>query len=331
LLKLIGSPDLCSRRWVWEQYDHLIQSNTAQKPGGDAAVIRLNDKGKALATSTDVTPRYVEADPYEGGKQAVAECWRNLTAVGAEPVAVTDNLNFGNPERPEVMGQFVMAVKGIGDACRALDFPVVSGNVSLYNETSGKAILPTPAIGGVGLIPDLGRMMTLSFKAAGEDILLIGAHGRHLGQSLYLREIHGLETGPPPPVDLSRERRHGDFVRALIRSGRLRACHDVSDGGLLIALAEMALAGGLGARILASGDINHVSLFAEDQARYVVSCRPTETQSILRDAHDQGLEALALGRVEERRLIVEGLMSISMDELRQAHEGWFPAFMDGRG
>jgi phosphoribosylformylglycinamidine synthase len=176
IMKMLGSPDLSSRRWVWEQYDHLIQSNTAQVPGGDAAVIRVSEK-KAIAVCADVTPRYVEADPFEGGKQAVAECWRNLTAVGAEPIAVTDNLNFGNPERPEIMGQLVAAVKGIGEACRALDFPVVSGNVSLYNETNGQAILPTPAIGGVGLMPDWTRMATIAFKQAGDAILLIGGHG----------------------------------------------------------------------------------------------------------------------------------------------------------
>jgi phosphoribosylformylglycinamidine synthase len=305
-------------------------SNTAQSPGGDAAVVRLNDSGKALAASTDVTPRYVEADPYEGGKQAVAECWRNLTAVGAEPIAVTDNLNFGNPERPDVMGQFVMAVKGIGDACRALDFPVVSGNVSLYNETNGRPILPTPAIGGVGLIADLGRMATLAFKQDQDAIVLIGGHGRHLGQSLYLREVHGLEDGPPPAVDLDRERRHGDFVRALIHAGRVSACHDISDGGLLIALAEMALGGGIGAVIGESEDINHVSLFAEDQGRYVVTCGGSAAEAIVNDARNHGVEALAIGRTEGRRLIVEGLMSISLDDLRQAHEGWFPAFMDAR-
>jgi phosphoribosylformylglycinamidine synthase subunit PurL len=330
LLKLIGSPDLSSRRWVWEQYDHLIQSNTAQKPGGDAAVIRLNDAGKALAVSSDVTPRYVEADPYEGGKQAVAECWRNLTAVGAEPIAVTDNLNFGNPERPDVMGQFVLAVRGIGDACRALDFPVVSGNVSLYNETNGRSILPTPTIGGVGLIEDLRIMATLSLKTEGEDILLIGGHGSHLGQSLYLREVHGREDGPPPPVDLDRERSHGDFVRMLIRGGRLTACHDISDGGLAVAVAEMALAGNVGARIQASPEIDHVALFAEDQARYLVSCRPDEAKAIRDEARRHGLEALAIGHTEGRQLIVEGRMSISLDDLRQAHEGWFPAFMNAR-
>src|SRR5215217_4083093 len=274
MLTIMGSPDICSRRWVWEQYDHLILSNTAQVPGGDAAVVRLGDSGKALAASVDVTPRYVEADPFEGGKQAVAECWRNLTAVGADPVAVTDNLNFGNPERPEIMGQFVMAVRGIGEACRALAFPIVSGKVSLYNETHGRAILPTPAIGGVGLIPDLSTMATLAFKNADDVILLIGGHGAHLGQSIYLKEIHQREEGPPPPVDLDREKRHGDFVRALIRSRRVTACHDISDGGLFVTLAEMALAGRRGADLTSGGRLDHVALFAEDQARYVITCRP---------------------------------------------------------
>jgi phosphoribosylformylglycinamidine synthase len=331
LLTLMGSPDLCSRRWVWEQYDHLIQSNTAQRPGGDAAVIRLNDQGKALAAATDVTPRYVEADPYEGGKQAVAECWRNLTAVGALPVAVTDNLNFGNPERPEIMGQFVLAVKGVGDACRALNFPVVSGNVSLYNETNGKAIMPTPAIGGVGLIRDWRFMATLAFKAEGDEILLIGGHGGHLGQSIYLREIHGREEGPPPPVDLDREKRHGDLVRDLIANGLVTACHDIADGGLLVALAEMALAGGLGARLEASDRIDHASLFGEDQARYLIACKAAHAQDTMARAGRLGIEALRLGAVTGSRLIVGGLVSISLEDLRAAHEGWFPAFMGSRG
>jgi len=327
LLKLIGSPDVCSRRWVWEQYDHLILSNTAQKPGGDAAVIRLNATGKALAASTDVTPRYVEADPYEGGKQAVAECWRNLTAVGADPIAVTDNLNFGSPERPEIMGQFVMAVKGIGEACRALEFPVVSGNVSLYNETNAKAILPTPTIGGVGLIEDISRMATLALKLEGDAIVLIGGHGRHIGQSIYLREIHLREDGPPPPVDLAKEKLHGDFVRQLIRNGELTACHDISDGGVLVALAEMALAGSLGAHIKADERLEHMSLFAEDQARYLVTCRSDKLSEVLAKARALSIEAIPLGRVEGAALIVEGLLSISLDELKSAHEGWFPAFM----
>src|ERR1700716_3482083 len=249
LEKLLATPDLCSRRWVWEQYDHLIQGNTVQRPGGDAAVVRVLDGPKALALTADVTPRYCEADPFEGGKQAVAEAWRNLTAVGARPLAVTDNLNFGNPEKPEIMGQIVGAIRGIAAACTALDFPVVSGNVSLYNETNGRAILPTPTIGGVGVLADFQKSATIGFKAAGEAILLVGETAGWLGQSLYLRDICGREEGAPPPVDLATEKRNGDFVRALIADGVATAVHDVSDGGLAVALAEMAMAAGLGATL----------------------------------------------------------------------------------
>src|SRR5919201_964058 len=252
LLRLIGAPDLCSRRWVWEQYDHVILGNTVQRPGGDAAVVRINDGPKALALTTDVTPRYCEADPFEGGMQAVAEAWRNSTAVGGRPLAITDNLNFGNPERPEIMGQFVGCLKGISEACRVLDFPVVSGNVSLYNETNGRGILPTPSIGGVGLLDDFAKSATLAFKAEGEAILLVGDTHGWLGQSVYLRDICGREEGAPPPVDLSAEKRNGDVVRGMIHAGTATAVHDVSDGGLLIALAEMAIASNIGAQLLAA-------------------------------------------------------------------------------
>ena len=248
---MLGGPDLSSRRWVWEQYDTLIQGNSLQLPGGDAGVVRVEGHPtKALAFSSDVTPRYCEADPYEGGKQAVAECWRNLTATGAEPLAATDNLNFGNPERPEIMGQFVKAVKGIGEACRALGFPIVSGNVSLYNETNGQGILPTPTIGGVGLIRDWSKMARIGFAADGEVILLVGAPdrwGTHLGQSIYMRDIHGRTDGPPPPVDLAHEKKRRRLrSRADPRRHRDRG-HDLSDGGLAVALAEMAMASGIGA------------------------------------------------------------------------------------
>ncbi len=221
-MRLLASPDLCSRRWVWEQYDNTVMADTVQLPGGDAAVVRVHDTNKGLAITTDVTPRYCKADPYEGAKQAVTEAWRNLTAVGARPLAVTDNLNFGNPQKAEIMWQIVAGIDGIGDACRALDFPIVSGNCSLYNETNGEAILPTPAIGGVGLEVRCHRMATIAFKREGDAILLIGEAKGHLGQSLYLREIEGRETGGAPPVDLAAEKRNGDFVRGLIEQGRVR-------------------------------------------------------------------------------------------------------------
>ncbi len=241
LEKLMATPELCSKRWVWEQYDHVILGNTVQRPGGDAAVVRVQDGPKGLALTVDVTPRYCDADPYQGGMQAVAEAWRNITAVGGRPLAITDNLNFGNPERPEIMGQFVGCLKGISEACRALDFPVVSGNVSLYNETNGRGILPTPSIGGVGVLDDFTKSATLAFKAADEAILLIGDTQGWLGQSVYLRDVCGREEGAPPPVDLAAEKRNGDVVRGMIRAGTATAAHDLSDGGLLVALAEMAI------------------------------------------------------------------------------------------
>ncbi len=332
LLKIVGSPDMCSRRWVWEQYDHLIQSNTAQIPGGDAAVVRVEGAPhKGLAACVDVTPRYVDADAYEGGKQAVAEVWRNLTCTGADPIAVTDNLNFGNPERPEIMGTFVKAIEGIGEACRALNFPVVSGNVSLYNETNGEAILPTPAIGGVGLLNDLSKMTSIAFKSEGHAILLIGAKpAGHLGQSIYLREILGREDGPPPPVDLEMERKAGDCVRALIEARALTAVHDISDGGLAIALAEMAMAGGIGATISLpdSGIPLHAALFGEDQSLYVVTCAPETADSVLEAAASAGIHCAQIGTTGGQSLILDGGAAISVESLKSAHESWLPDFME---
>jgi phosphoribosylformylglycinamidine synthase len=331
LKMLLATPDLCSRRWVWEQYDQVILGNTVQRPGGDAAVIRVADGPKGLALTTDVTPRYCEADPFEGGKQAVAECWRNLTAVGARPLAITDNLNFGNPERPEIMGQFVGCVRGIAEACKALDFPVVSGNVSLYNETNGRAILPTPSIGGVGVLADFRKSASLAFKSEGEAIVLIGETLGWLGQSLYLRDICGREEGAPPPVDLVEEQENGDFVRDLILSGVVSAAHDLSDGGLLVALAEMAIASGIGAALdAAPGDIPaHAYWFGEDQARYVVTASAAQANGLLAKAQDAGLLAMRIGVTGGVALAVAGEMPVPVADLRRLHEGWLPAFMSG--
>ena len=336
LEKLIGSPDLCSKRWVWEQYDHVILGNTVQRPGGDAAVVRVNDGPKALALTADVTPRYCEADPYEGGKQAVAEAWRNLIAVGARPLALTDNLNFGNPERPEIMGQFVGCVRGIADACKTLDFPVVSGNVSLYNETKfpgesiGRAILPTPTIGGVGLIDDFTRSVTLAFKRKGEAILLIGATEGWLGQSLYLREICGREAGAPPPVDLATERKNGEFVRALIRDGAVSAVHDVSDGGLLVALAEMAMASKIGAALEApSGVAAHGFWFGEDQGRYIITVDEAKVVAINANASKTGVSLLRLGATVGDALTLPGERPILVSALHERFEGWLTRYMAG--
>jgi phosphoribosylformylglycinamidine synthase subunit PurL len=331
LERLIGSPDLCSKRWVFEQYDHVILGNTVQRPGGDAAVIRVNEGPKALALTSDVTPRYCEADPYEGGKQAVAEAWRNLTAVGARPLALTDNLNFGNPERPEIMGQLVGCIRGIGEAARALDFPIVSGNVSLYNETNGQAILPTPTIGGVGLLDDFTRSMTLGFKADGEAILLIGDAQGWLGQSLYLREICGREEGAPPPVDLAAERRNGDFVRKLIGDGLVTAVHDVSDGGVLVALAEMAIASRMGAVLEAPPGVPaHGFWFGEDQARYLLTAPADAANAILRAAATAGVPLHRIGATGGPVLALAGERPLRVEDLRARFEAWLPSYMAER-
>ena len=329
LQALIATPDLCSKRWVWEQYDHIILGNTVQRPGGDAAVVRVLEGPKALALSTDVTPRYCEADAFEGGKQAVAECWRNLTAVGAKPLAITDNLNFGNPERPEIMGQFVGCVRGIGEACKALDFPVVSGNVSLYNETNGRAILPTPSIGGVGLLDDFTKSATLAFKAEGEAILLIGDTHGWLGQSLYLRDICGREEGAPPPVDLAVEKRNGDFVRSIILAGTATAAHDLSDGGLAVALAEMAMASGIGASCDAKLEAGHAFWFGEDQARYLITVEAAQADAVLARAKAAGVPARRLGLTGGDALTLPGERPILVTILREGFEAWLPAYMAG--
>lgn len=332
LEKLIGTPDMCSKRWVWEQYDHVILGNTMQRPGGDAAVVRVQDGPKGLALTVDVTPRYCEADPYQGGMQAVAEAWRNITAVGGKPLAITDNLNFGNPERPEIMGQFVGCLKGISDACRTLDFPVVSGNVSLYNETNGRAILPTPSIGGVGLLDDFTKSASLAFKAEGEAILLIGDTHGWLGQSVYLRDICGREEGAPPPVDLAAEKRNGDCVRGMIHAGTATAVHDLSDGGLLIALAEMAMASGIGARLLTAPTalVPQAYWFGEDQARYLVTVPETEAGRVLAKMRGCGVPCVRIGTTGGDAIAIAGEAPVSIDALRTSHEHWLPDYMGGR-
>jgi phosphoribosylformylglycinamidine synthase len=332
LEKLIGTPELCSKRWVWEQYDHVILGNTVQRPGGDAAVVRIEDGPKGLALTVDVTPRYCEADPFEGGKQAVAEAWRNITAVGGKPLAITDNLNFGNPERPEIMGQFVGCLKGISEACRTLDFPVVSGNVSLYNETNGRAILPTPSIGGVGVLDDFTKSASLAFKAEGEAILLIGDTHGWLGQSVYLRDVCGREEGAPPPVDLGAEKRNGDVVRGMIHAGTATGAHDLSDGGLLVALAEMAMAGGIGARLLAAPTalVPHAYWFGEDQARYLVTVPEAEAGLVLAKMRGCEVSCVRIGTTGGDAIAIAGETPVKIETLRTAFERWLPEYMSGK-
>ena len=333
LKTLLSCPDLASKRWIWEQYDHMVMGDTIGPPGGDAAVVRVHGAGKAIAMTTDCTPRYCFADPVEGGRQAVVEAWRNLVAVGATPLAITDCLNFGSPEKPEVMGQFAGCLQGMADACRALEFPVVSGNVSFYNETNGVSIPPTPTIGGVGLIEDYERRASIALAADGEAVVLIGGDDDDdgwLGQSLYLREICGREEGAPPPVDLAQERRAGELVRGLIASGEVTACHDVSDGGVLVAIAEMALAGnhGVSLTIVRPGASNlHAKLFGESQGRYLVAVPPARLTALVQRAGRAGILARVIGTTGGDRLTLGEGHSISLADLRELHEAWLPNYM----
>jgi len=329
LEKLIACPDIASRAWVWDQYDSTVGGQTVKRPGAaDAAIVKIEGKKLALAMTTDCTPRYCQADPEAGGAQAVAEAWRNITATGAKPLAITDNMNFGNPEKPEIMGQFAAAIRGMAAACRALDFPVVSGNVSLYNETEGKGILPTPAIGGVGVLEDAAKAVGIALTPW-LDLVLIGRTHGWLGQSLWLREMTGREEGAPPPVDLDAERKVGDFVRNLILTGQARACHDVSDGGLLVAVAEMAIAGNTGVR-LSTGPREipgHAYWFGEDQGRYLVAVPDSAT--VLRAAETASIPAIRLGTSGGGDLTLPDGGTISVAALRAAHERFFPSWMDG--
>ncbi len=332
LKKLLACPDLASKRWIWEQYDHMVMNDTVARPGGDAAIVRVHDTKKALAITTDCAPRYCYADPYEGGKQAVVESWRNLTAVGAKPLAITNCLNFGNPQKPEIMGQIVGCLEGMRDACLALDYPVISGNVSLYNETSigdnASAVQPTPAIGGVGILADVEKRTNSIFTAEGHDIILIGKTEGHLGSSLYLREILESEEGAPPPVDLKAERANGDFVRSLIHNGKLTACHDISDGGLLIAIAEMCFARNMGASIKFPDAIEASAFaFGEDQARYIIAVSSENTQEILKQAVAQNITVTMLGKTGGDMLVVEGLMKEEVAKLKEINESWLPDYM----
>ncbi len=329
LIALMGTADLCSKRWITDQYDATVMGDTVSSPGADAALVRVHGTNKALAITTDCTPRYVQADAFEGGKQAIAEAWRNITAVGATPLAVTDCMNFGNPERPEIMGQFGAAIEGMAEACRALGFPVVSGNVSLYNETQGRAILPTPAIGAVGLLKDLAHFARVGFGQVGNDIVVIGETRGHLAQSLLLRHFKGIEHGPPPPVDLAEEKRNGDFVRKLITSGEISFAHDVSDGGLLVAIGEMALASNIGCLLdteITTGT-EPSYWFGEDQGRYVIACSPHSTARIRAMAEAAGVPAERIGIVGGVDIIIEGGARVSLADLRAAHEAFLPKLM----
>ena len=318
LRALIGSPNYAAKQWVYEQYDSQVMADTVRTPGLGAGVVRVHDTGKMLAFTSDVTPRYVMANPVEGGKQAVAEAYRNLTAVGATPLAATDNLNFGNPEKPDIMGQLVGAIQGIGAACQALDMPIVSGNVSLYNETDGTGILPTPTIGAVGLIADADDLIAGEVRD-GHVALLVGETSGHLGQSALLAEVFNREDGDAPPVDLDAERRNGDFIRE--NSGLIKACTDLSDGGLALAAFEMAEAAGVGVTL---DDGDTTQLFAEDQARYLIACNFDQAEALMVAAGQTGVAIATVGKFGGAQ-VKFGQTEAPLTELAQTFRSSFAA------
>jgi phosphoribosylformylglycinamidine synthase len=310
LKALISSPNYAGKQWVYEQYDQQVMGDTARTPGAGSGIVRVHGTDKSLAFTSDVTPRYVKANPVEGGKQAVAEAYRNLTAVGATPLATTDNMNFGNPEKPQIMGQFVGAIQGIGEAVKALDMPIVSGNVSLYNETDGKGILPTPTIGAVGIINHPDHMITGQIRE-GHVLLLLGETTGHLGQSALLAEVYGRAEGDAPSVDLAAEKAHGDFIRA--NHAYIKACTDLSDGGLALAAFELAESAGVGITLDAE---DTATLFGEDQARYLIACNFDQAEALMIAASQAHVPLATVGKVGGDQ-ITFGSQSAPLSELGQ--------------
>jgi phosphoribosylformylglycinamidine synthase subunit PurL len=324
LEKMLSHENQANKSWVWEQYDHMVMGDTVQKPGGDAAVVRIHETNKALAATVDCTPRYCFAHPHTGGMQAVCETYRNLSAVGAEPRAITNCLNFGNPEKKEIMGQFVDVIKGISEACVALDYPVISGNVSLYNETNGVAIKPTPTIGGVGFIQDVNKSMTLSLKSSDSLLLVIGETKGHIHQSALCHDILHLKKGPPPAINLNEEKKNSFFIRELIDKKIAKSVHDISDGGIALAVAEMCMAGKMGAKIITNLiDAERVKfLFGEDQARYLVEIKNEDCENVMKLAKEQEISLLQLGSTKKENLTIDE-MKISVDDLLKLNNKWF--------
>ena len=333
LLTLLASHHLCSRRWIWEQYDRDVMADTVAASTGDAALVRVHGLKRGLAISTDCTPRYVKADPVTGGKQAVAEAYRNISACGATPLAVTNNLNFGNPEKPIIMGQITGSITGMGEAAKALNTPVVSGNVSLYNETDGNAINPAPVIGMVGVIEDVDAAVGIGLTAADRDLVVIGQHPDQddgwLGCSVYADVLTSNPDAAPPPVDLEAEHRHGAFIQDAIAKGQISACHDISDGGLLPALAEMIMAGQYGLTLTSAAHASHGWAFGEDQGRYIVETH--DADGLISAAKAAGIDGQKIGRsISARELKSDDGMLISLEELQTAYENGLPAIMARR-
>ena len=317
---MIMHPDLSSRKWIWEQYDHMVMADTVVRPGSDAAVVRVHGTNKGLAMSTDCSPVYCKHNPYEGGKHAVVETWRNIIASGALPIAITDCMNFGNPEKPEIMGQFVECIRGMGDACSKLNYPVVSGNVSLYNETNGEGIYPTPAIGGVGLIKDLSNVKTLSLKEDGNFLCVVGKTANHLGTSKYISIIQSKEEGGTPEINLDTELRNGNFVMDAINQKLIASAHDVGEGGILVAISEMCMSGNLGITIEIETDFPHGYFFAEDQSRYLLEVSPNNYDECQKLANNNDVYFEKIGIVGGDIISIKNIGDQEVSALKRSFE-----------
>ena len=325
LIKILSHHNYSNKSWVWEQYDHMVMTDTIQKPGGDSAVIRYHGKNKGIAATVDCVPRYCKAHPKSGAMQAVCETWRNLISVGAQPIAITNCLNFGNPEKKEIMGQFVDSINGMREACEALNYPVISGNVSLYNETNGVAIYPTPTIGGVGLLKNINHMMTFNFKNTENIIVVVGETSGHLSQSALIYDVIGNKEGPPPQINLKEEKKNGLFISDLIKSKLVAAVHDISHGGIIVTVAEMCMASNIGAKIKVSGSNSDKIkyLFSEDQARYLIEISKKDLEKIKKIANTKNVKIDIIGNTQSEIFEVENDLKISVKELKTKNESWF--------
>jgi phosphoribosylformylglycinamidine synthase subunit PurL len=329
LNKILSNPNICSKEWIWQQYDHTVMGDTIQKPGGDAGVIRVHGTNKAIAASVDSSAVYCWAHPLSGGKQIVCESWRNLISVGAKPIAITNCLNFGSPENEDNMGEFVECVQGLGEASAYLDFPVVSGNVSFYNQTKDIGIKPTPAIGGVGLIKNYENMVTMDLKEADNIILVIGKTEGHLDQSLFARDILNEKNGPPPEINLFNEKNNGETILKLIDKKFIKAAHDVSLGGILTALSKMCIKGKKGATLKNPNYlINQFEyLFGEDQGRYIIEIAKNDLENVTKILQDNSVHFDELATVNENDLIIDNKTKVSIDDLIESHTTWLTSYM----
>ena len=329
LKKILHSPNVCSKEWIWEQYDHTVMGDTIQKPGGDAGVVRIHGTDKAVAASVDSSANYCFAHPLTGGKQIVCENWRNIISVGAKPVAITNCLNFGNPEKEKNMGEFVECLQGVGEACKYLDYPVVSGNVSFYNETKEKSIKPTPSIGGVGLIKDYKKMITMGLKKIDNLVLLIGKTEGHVDQSIFAKEIINQKKGPPPEINLFNEKNNGETILRLINDGFIKSAHDVSIGGSLVAIAKMCISGNKGININKPKSlINYFEyFFGEDQGRYLIEIEKKDLEKVKSILEKNSVYFNEFGTIQEKNIILKDKLNVTIEELINENKSWLTKYM----